>query len=110
MKTWETFGEYVQLQMKAFGEELKRRANQLNLEGLDEVNKIHIEFDIPTQTDCVVYPSFKIEFRCYSKTNFNSMCGEVLAFRDENDIVKVFTQNDKSESDSYALSDKNEEE
>lgn len=110
MKTWETFGEYVQLQMKAFGEELKRRADKLNLDGLDGVSKIHIEFDIPTQTDCLVCPSFKIEFSCYSKTNFDNMHGEVLAFRDENGIVKVFTQNKKSESDSYALSDKNEEE
>lgn len=110
MKTWETFGEYVQLQMKAFGEELKRRADKLNLEGFDGVNKIHIEFDIPTQTDCIVYPSFKMEFNCYSETNLNSMCGEVLAFHDENNKIKVVTSNDKQESDSYVLSDKNEEE
>lgn len=110
MEIWENFGDYVKLQMKAFGEELKRRADRLNLEGLDGVNRIHIEFDIPSQTDKMVWPSFKLEFICYSKTNANSMCGEILSYRVE-DAVKVITSNDKLEDDSYELSDeKNKEE
>lgn len=80
--------EYVRLQMNAFGQEPIRRSENLNFDGMDGVTNIHIEYDIPSQTDQLEIPHFTIRYDLVSKEHCN-IIGNILELRDVKDISKT---------------------
>lgn len=64
----ETFSEWMSSQIRMIGEELIRRADQMNFDGWDMMRHISLEIEIPTYTDEMLAPEINFHFSAYNKT------------------------------------------
>lgn len=86
------FEDYIRARIRVAGEELIRRSENLSLQGLDSCTGIQVQLTIPTLSEKVYFPEFKISFECYNDKLFKTLVndfdlsGEYAALTQPSDI------------------------